>query len=598
MPLFIVFILGAVVLGAGSMLSPAWHTKQPRIALSATLCLALVVGGAVFYAEAFGWDVLIVDYMLFALMSGVVLGGTLSNAQARAEAKGETLSDTDQGWPGPHDLAFFAVIALMLLIPLITVPISLGTHGQQLGFHTLIIRFGESFSSLAPFYPDTTVMISPGFHAFSAYLSQQLGQPIPMIQMSISTIVVYLCIWLAYDLGAELRDKRLGRSMAVAMVLCGGLLVSFLDGHYTELMGLLFMLAFVMYALRFIRQFNLADMIAGGLMMGAVVYTNLTMSIILLLGFIPLCVMTWVIYHPDKPKAELRKSQLGLTFGFPLVALIGIAPWLIKNLPLMFPIVPSPYTPDFALINTLLIGQGVVVIVGGAVVGLRTKDNDDTRFVTIFMLVWFALIAEFSLVGIIGRIIPFVGELVNAPNLIRHGVVLPVMWLGGLTFLHIWDTVLSQSIQSTLRNRANLLIVGFGVVVVLIGVAFNPILETIRPIFNLPHATATTDDIAVMSWLKTNTPDDAILYAGDDDGWLPIFAERNALNFSAVQYFEWDEVITPADTLDFSFDNLSNIPFDYVFISSTETRDLSGFDGLTLVFEQGDAQVYQVSRDE
>jgi hypothetical protein len=598
MPLFIVFILGAVVLGAGSMLSPAWHTKQPRIALSATLCLALVVGGAVFYAEAFGWDILIIDYMLFALMSGVVLGGTLSNAQARAEAKGETLSDNDQGWPGPKDLTFFTVIAIILLIPLLTIPVSLGTHGQQLGFQSLIIRFGESFSLLAPFYPDTTIMISPGFHALSAYLSQQLGQPIPMIQMSITTVVLYLCIWLAYDLGAELRDKRLGRAMAVAMIFSGGLFVSYLDAHYTEIMALLFMLAFLMYALRFIRQFNLADMIAGGLMMGAVVYTNLTMSVILWLGFIPLCIMAWVTNRQERLKADLRKSQLGLTFGFPLVALIGIAPWLLKNASQIFPPIPSPFTPELSLINTLLIGQGVFVIVAGAVVGLRTKDNDDTRFVTIVMLMWLALVAEFALVGVIGQVIPFVGDIVNAPNLIRHGVILPVMWLGGLTFLHIWDAILSSTLQTKLSNHAYLLIASLGGIALLIGLVFNPILDTVRPMFNLPSATITRDDIAVMTWLKANTPEDAILYALDNDEWLPVFAERNALNFRAVQYFEWDEVITPADTLDFSFENLANVPFDYVFVasSSATTQDLSDIDSLKLVHEQGEAQVYQVSR--
>ena len=197
MQLFIVFILGAVVLGAGSMLSPAWRTAQPRIALSASLCLALVVGGAVFYAEAFGWDTLVVDYLLFALMSGVVLGGTLSHAQARAEAKGETLPDEEQGWPGPYDLVFFAVAAFVILIPLMNLPLPLGNHGAQLGYQTLIIRYGESFTSLAPFHPDITVIYSPGFHAFSAYLSQQLGQPIPMIQMAITAVVLYLCVWLA-----------------------------------------------------------------------------------------------------------------------------------------------------------------------------------------------------------------------------------------------------------------------------------------------------------------------------------------------------------------------------------------------------------------
>lgn len=597
MPLFIVFILGAVVLGAGSMLSPAWHTKQPRIALSATLCLALVVGGAVFYAETFGWDILIVDYMLFALMSGVVLGGTLSHAQTRAEAKGETLSDGDQGWPGPQDLAFFAVIAIMLLIPLMLLPVSLGTQGQQLGFQTLIIRFGESFASLAPFYPETTIIISPGFHALSAYLSQQLGQPIPMIQMSITTLVVYLCVWLAYDLGAELRDKRLGRAMAVATVVCGGLFVSYVDGHYTELMALLFMLAFLMYALRFIRQFNLADMIAGGLMMGAVIYTNLTMSIVLLLGFIPLCVMAWITRRPERSLAELRKSQLGLTFGFPLVALIGIAPWLLKNVPLMFPVVPSPFTPEFALINTLIIGQGVFVIVGGAVVGLRNKDSDDTRFVTIVMLVWLGLVAEFALVGIIGRVIPFLGHAVNAPNLLRHGVMIPVIWFGGLFLLYIWDTLISQAMQSKLREHAYLWIAGIGVIVLVIGFGFTPILEAVRPMFRLPPATATANDIAVMTWLKTNTPDDAMLYALDDNAWLPVYAERNALNFRAVHYFEWDDVVTPADTLDFSFANLSNVPFDYIFVSSSETQDLSDVEGLMRVYEHGEAQVYQVLRD-
>jgi hypothetical protein len=597
MPLFIVFILGAVVLGAGSMLSPAWHTKQPRIALSATLCLALVVGGAVFYAEAFGWDILVVDYLLFALMSFVVLGGTLSNAQVRAEAQGETLRDGEQGWPGPQDLAFFAVIAMLLLIPLLSLPVSLGTHGQQLGFQTLIIRFGESFTSLAPFHPETTVIISPGFHAISAYLGQQLGQPIPIIQMSITAVVVFLCVWLAYDLGAELRDKRLGRAMAISMMLCGGVFISYLDGHYTELVGLLFLMAFLMYALRFIRQFNLADMIAGGLMMGAVVYTNLTMSIILMLGFIPLCVMVWFTYRPERPSADLRKSQLGLTFGFPLVMLIGIAPWLLKNLSLIFPPVPSPFPSDVNLWNVMIIGQGIIIIplaVWGAIVGLRSTDNNDTRFITITMLIWLALVADFALLGVIWQVLPFIGDWVNAPNLARHGVILPLVWLGGLAILQLWETRLSQHLQSQLRSNAYLFIAGVGAMVLMVGLAFNPILDSVRPLLNLPSATATSDDIAVMMWLKNNTPEDTMLYALDDDGWLPVFAERNALNFRAVHYFEWNDVITPADTLGIDLSNLSDAEFDYVFVSSVEAQDLSAVDGLQLVFEQGDAQAYQV----
>lgn len=593
MQLFIVFILGAVLLGAGSMLSPAWRTVQPRIALSAALCLALVVGGAVFYAEAFGWDTLVVDYLLFALMSGVVLGGTLSNAQARAEAKGETLSDEEQGWPGPQDLAFLTVVGIIILIPLLNLSAPLGAHGQQLGFQTLIIRFGESFTSLAPFYPETTVIYSPGFHAFSAYLSQQLGQSIPMIHMSIAAIVVYLCVWLAYDIGAEFQDKRLGRAMAIAMLLSGGIFISYLDGHDTELMGLLFTMAFLLYAIRFLREFSWADMVAGGLMMGAVMYTNLTMSVVLILGFIPLAIMVWLI--PDANTT--RKSQLGLTFGFPLVAFIGISPWLIKNLSLMFPIVPSPFTPEIGLLSTMIIGQGVVIIplaIWGAVVGLRNKTNYTIRFLTIWMLVWLLLVIEFSLFGFIGRIIPFLGDLVNAPNLARHGVILPVVWLGGLAILNLWETRLSSTLQSQLRNQAYVYIAATGIFILAVGFAFNPMIDVMRDVFSLPPTTATSDDIEAMTWLKTNAPQDAVLYAVDGNAWLPVYGERNAIDFRAVQYFEWDPIVPPDAIDEFNVDTLDTAPFDYVFVSSNTLQDLDAVDSLDLVYEAGKAKVYRL----
>ena len=214
MSLFIVFIFAAVLLGAGAMLSPAWRTSQPRVALSATFCLALVVGGAIFYAELIAWDTLVVDYLLFALLSGVVLGGTLSTAQARAEARGERLADRDQGWPGPQDLLFFALVAAIILVST-AAPAggAWGSQGQVVGFHSLATRLGESFTSLAPFDPSATVIGAPGLHALSAYLSQQLGQAIPLIQLSVTAVVVFLSVWLAYDFGAEIRDKPLGRAL-------------------------------------------------------------------------------------------------------------------------------------------------------------------------------------------------------------------------------------------------------------------------------------------------------------------------------------------------------------------------------------------------
>ena len=213
MSLFVSFILAAVLLGAGAMLSPAWRTAQPRVALAATLCLGLVVGGAVFYAEAFSWDTLVVDYLLFALLSGVVLGGTLSTAQARAEARGERLDDRDQGWPGPGDLTLFAFAALLLLIPLLHQAAPEGEAGQIVGFHSLAIRDGGSFHSLAPFHLDEPVIVSPGFHALAAYLSAQLDQPIPLIQFSAAAVLALLTIWLAYDFGRRI-ERQAARARA------------------------------------------------------------------------------------------------------------------------------------------------------------------------------------------------------------------------------------------------------------------------------------------------------------------------------------------------------------------------------------------------
>ena len=577
MSLFVVFILGAVLLGAGAMLSPAWRTAQPRVALSATFCLALVVGGAVFYAEAFGWDTLVVDYLLFALLSGVVLGGTLSTAQARAEARGERLEDRDQGWPGPADLAFFALVALTILIPLFHLAAPLGNHGQIIGFHSLMARDGGSFNSLAPFLPDARVIVSPGFHALSAYLSQQLVHTIPLIQLSVTAVVVFLLVWLAYDFGAELNDKRLGRAMAIAMLLCVGVFRSYLDGRFSELLALLFMLACLLYALRLLRKFNLPDLIAGGLMMGAVVYTNLSLSLVMLLGCSTLLVLIWTKECGQVSSA----SRWALTIGLPVVATLGIAPWLVNNMPLILPITPSPFTADIKNLTHMTLDQGIVILplaLWGAAIGLRERGI--IRLVSLLMLVWLLLIVEFSLFGVIGKVLAPLGELTNAPNLARHGVILPFSWFGGIALLRLWDSYLSTALRRRLRNAAYPLMALVGVVLLLLGFAF----QTLSAALGFPPATITRDDLTAMTWLRDNADEDALLMSVDGDSWLPLFAERRTIDFRAVRYFEWDLVVRDGD--------YSETEVDYVFVpvGVEAPEDMP----LKLVFEQGGTRVYEV----
>lgn len=576
MSLFIAFILAAVLLGAGAMLSPAWRTAQPRVALAAALCMALIVGGAVFYAEAFSWDTLVVDYLLFALLAGVVLGGTLSTAQARAEARGERLSDHDQGWPGPEDLAFFCLVSLLLLVPLMQMPLPLGEHGQALALHSLAARDGGSFSSLAPYAASSSIIIAPGFHALSAYLSQQLGQPVPIIQQSTAAVVLLMLVWLAYDFGAELHDKRLGRAMALGLLLCGGTISSLLDGHYSELLAMLFALAFLLYALRLLHRFNLADLVAGGLLLGAVIYTSLDLALAALICLAPLIGLAWQQRHQFD-----RRARWCTTLGILSIALLGTAPWLMNNLSLLLPVAPSGNPPGFANLVYMTRGQGYVVLpllVWGVIAGWRAGGR--LRFVSLLMLGWLLLLMDLVLLGLLPRMVPALGALVDAENLARHAVILPCSWFAGLALLDIWDARLPVALRARLRRNAPRCMAVSALGIALLFFTFEPALHNLRALLDLPDATANRDDIAAMDWLRKNTPPDALLQAANGDGWLPVIAERPASDFRAYSYFERG-LVQPADTP----------AADYLLVSADS--DFLADPSLQLVFQLGETRIFQ-----
>jgi len=347
MPFFVVFILGAVILGAGAMLSPAWRTAQPRIGLAATLCLALVVGGAVFWAELFGWDTLVIDYLLFFLVSVVVLGGTLSQAQMRAEAKGEELPDSIQGWPGPRDLAAFGLLGLVLVAALAWIQLPLGTSGPISALLALTAREGRTFHDLSPFYPEIEVFTAPGFHALTAYLSQQLRQPIPMIQLSVAALAVLLAACLGYDWGAEWRDKRLGRAFALLAFGLG--LALFLAGELAAVMGLAFAYACAVYTLRALRHGWLGDVVGAGLLLGATVYADFTVALFTILGYLAWAVHCLLIAPlaldglGEGARSLARRRWVAL--GVPLVALAGLAPYLAANLARLLEALPRLADP-------------------------------------------------------------------------------------------------------------------------------------------------------------------------------------------------------------------------------------------------------------
>jgi hypothetical protein len=216
-------------------------------------------------------------------------------------------------------------------------------------------------------------------------------------------------------------------------------------------------------------------------------------------------------------------------------------------------------------------------------VGLRR--NDDIRMWSGAMMIWLLLVLEFGLVGVVGQLIPVLGDLANPSNVLRHGVVVPFTVLGGLAILHLWEHLMPIHLQTALRNRAYPLLAGVALVVVGIGLAFPVILDVARPMIGLPSETITRDEIAAMRWVQANTSPEATVYSTTDNAWLPVYSERQASVFHAKRYFEWDDIEAS--------NGAPMTDFDYII-----TSDASLPDGMTRVFEQGNVKVYSAIDDE
>ncbi len=300
---FVIFIFGSVIVGAGAMLSPAYPTRQPRIGLAAALALALIMGGAVFYGTAFGWDTLAVDYMLFLLVVGIFLGGTLSYGQKRAEDRGEELLDADQGWPGPWDLVgLLGAFALFAALAMTSPPAQADLWAAS----------AEQIKSGAGLY---AVPVAPGAPVLAAYLSHQLGDSTANTLTAIAVVVAGLLAWVGYDFGAEMRDKRLGRILALVGGLVG--LGFFLTGQIGLLMAALWLLVMGLATLRYIRTPNRVDLVASGLMLGA---AGLALPVAAMAGL-----LVWVF-----GAAQTRKTLF--IVGVPVIAALATLPTLLIGL--------------------------------------------------------------------------------------------------------------------------------------------------------------------------------------------------------------------------------------------------------------------------
>jgi len=566
MPLFVLFVFGAVIIGAGAMLSPAWPTAQPRVALLAALALALIMGGTIFYSMLFGWETLVIDYLLFALVVGIFLGGTLSVGQSRAEAKGEVLEDVDQGWPGPQDLSILVVIALIFALPVFILPTTLGTAGQENGFFALTVREGETFDSLAPFVEGYTYLEPPAVPALIAYLSQQLGQGIHIVQFAVGAIVAFLNVWIAYDLGSELQSKRLGRAMALAMLLSLAVFGMMIEGYFTQLFGLLFLQAFVTFGLRYIRHRYPIDLVAGGLMLGAIAITDFEMMLVAVLGL-----LAWLIsLFLAKPRVSLP-TWLGLALGFPLVALIGIAPWLF-NLPdaSTSQTAVTEASADFLIGMLRNHGWWIVPV---AMIGwwARLKERDS---LTLLAGVWLILILEYSVIGISTSLFPDLARYASPMQVARFGPIIPYSILGGMGLLWLWETLITPRLGSVGYRGIYALAGVSGVAVIGFMLMAESIIPTNKDTFkNFPPAYASHADIDAMEWLYENTTfeDTFVVNTYLDGNWVPVVSERETVYIPLVPYTQRNTPLLLSHNIDSATIGIQAI---HLFWHTPDTDDM------------------------
>lgn len=544
MPLFVIFIFGAVVVGAGAMLAPALPTRQPRIGLAAALALALVIGGALFISMLFGWNTLVIDYILFALITVTFLGGTLSYGQQRAERRGEELLDADQGWPGPRDLLFFGLAALIFVLPALTVPVPLDTDAQGFGYLALMARLGGGFDNLAPFHPEITYLYAPGFTLLVAYLSQQLGQGLHDIQLGLGAVLGFMNVLLAFDLGAELRDKRLGRAMALVMLFGTGMFLAFMDSHYTTLLALVFALAFVIFALRYLCDGLLPDAIGAGLLLGAVVLCHPDTTIILALGYVPWLLLMWL----GQPRPTLMR-WLVLVIGVPVVALIGIAPWLLRMSDQLGGGIVSPFVRDIGYWRLLVFYQGVwslPLVIAGAVIGLRRREQ-----MALLAVGWLVLILDFTLFGVTEALFPWLPLFrYDYPFSIGwHGPIIPLTILGGSGLLRLWDRLGEARYGAALHQYAYILVMVPAVIGLLLFAFRDQVLAVSKDRVGFFGAFASEADVQAMEWLKNNTePDVRVLnFPGTafdnshESDWVPVISERDSVYYRWQPFFEGNE---------------------------------------------------------
>ncbi len=440
-------------------------------------------------------------------------------------------------WPiSGHALLLGALVGLAALVRLFVIrdlPSGLwGDSYQHTMMAQLLVDHGGLFQSWQPYAPLTTFTYHFGFHANVAFWHWLTGTPVTQSLLVVGQLLGVATVPLAYALTARFSGHRGAGLWAAVFTGFVNLQPAFYVnwGRYTQLAGqviLPLVLVVWMAALEAPRPswrlIALAALSTAGLLLTHYVVT--IFAAVLVLAY-----LVMLLVRTPAPRRWWRLAWTGATIG--AGTLLLAAPWLWNTLngylahnvaSVVGKHIEASRIVSYATLDTLpprYINRPLLLLAGfGALVALIRRHWHMTWFV-----VWSA-----------GLILTVVPQLLGVPGtgivnfftaaIALYVTVLPLAAYGV-------DTVVQQ-----LRRWAALRWLGPALLLALSiwGVRWQ------QGILDLSFMLLTPADAAAMTWIKGNTPTDALflvnsfpaygdtLEAGDDGGWwLPLLTGRRS----------------------------------------------------------------------
>jgi hypothetical protein len=411
----------------------------------------------------------------------------------------------------------------------------------------LVTLYGQVPRSYEPLLPVTTFSYHFGFHADTAVFAWLSGLPIPAAMLILGQVLNGACALTAYLLTVRLTRRKMAGVAAAGVV---GL-VSYLPayyvswGRYTQLTGMLLLPAALVTALEWLEgeERDYRWLFSAALMQAGLFLTHARVSI---LGACFLLVYLLFMCVAHLRRGDRRENR-ELWWRSGLLALLGVClsgPWLVQLITAMIGALraagsrlsgdPSYNAVPFELLfiarNRELMAVGAL----GAIAGLLQRRRESA-----LILLWCLAVVLVVNPGWLG--LPSTELMNNATAVIA--LFLPLSVLNGQAVTFIWDHVplALDRVAGRLRSGWHVAAAARVALALLLMVMALWSAWRMVSIINPDTILATAEDLTAMTWIRENTPPDALflintrhwqlgVYTGTDGGyWIPLLTGRHTL---------------------------------------------------------------------